>query len=62
MFIMIISKYILSCSQCNMHSHTFDTYCDICRRRQLPILIQDELERPIVQSTQTQALDTSGEV
>ncbi len=29
--------------------------CGICRRRQLPISIQDELERPRVRSTQTQA-------
>ncbi len=37
-------------------------YCGICRRRQLPISIQDELERPRVRSTWTQALGTSREV
>ncbi len=29
----------------------FSIYCGICRRRQLPISIQDEMERSIVRST-----------
>ncbi len=35
---------------------------NFCGNRQLPIMIQDELERPRFRSTRTQALGTSGEV
>ncbi len=51
-----IAKLIITSGDASLY------YCGICLQRQLPILIQEELERSRVRSTRTQALGTSGEV